>query len=151
MSLFGFVPSAYAQAAGQAAPSTIDMLQSFAPLIVIVGIFYFLLIRPQQQKAKQLRTQLSQLRRGDSVITAGGIIGTVARVVSDDELAVDIAEGVRVRVVRSTVTGVVSKGEAANDTGKSASADTDGGADASSSKPARRRKTPAGGQGGPAS
>ena len=151
MSLFDLVPSAYAQAAGQASPSTIDMLQQFAPLVIIVGIFYFLLIRPQQQKAKQLRTQLSQLRRGDGVVTAGGIIGTVARVISDDELTVDIAEGVRVRVVRSTVTGIVSKGEAPADSGKTASADKDDETDAPSPRPARRRKTPAGSQGGSAS
>ena len=141
---FGLVSSAYAQAAsGQSSSSGLDALQQFVPLIFIVVIFYFLLFRPQQQKAKQLRNQLGQLRRGDGVITAGGIIGTVARVISDDELAVDIAEGVRVRVVRSTVTGVVSKSEApANDGGKSPS--TDGDADAGSSKPAGRRKTPAG-------
>jgi preprotein translocase subunit YajC len=117
MSLFGMIPSAYAQATTQPAPGAGDMLQNFAPLILIFVIFYFLLIRPQQQKTKQLRTQLSQLRRGDSVVTAGGIIGTVARVTSDEELAIDIADGVRVRVVRSTITGVVSKGEPA-DSGK---------------------------------
>ena len=138
---FGLVSSAYAQAAaGQPAPTGLDMLQQFVPLIFIVVIFYFLLFRPQQQKAKQLKNQLAQLRRGDSVITAGGIIGTIARVINDDELAVDIAEGVRVRVVRSTVTGVVSKSEApANDSGKGASSDGD--ADA---EPTGKRKTPAG-------
>jgi preprotein translocase subunit YajC len=111
MSSIGLIPSAYAQTATQAAASPLDMLQSFAPFILVIGIFYFLLIRPQQQRAKQLKTQLSQLRRGDSVVTAGGIIGTVARVVSDDEVTLDIAEGVRVRVVRSTITGLNTKGE----------------------------------------
>jgi len=135
MSLFDFIPSAYAQsAAGQPQPGIAEMLQSFAPLIIIVGIFYFLLIRPQQQKAKQLRSQLSQLRRGDGVVTSGGIIGTVARVVSDDEVAVDIAEGVRVRVVRSTITGIMSKSEAPSDGGKPASAD------GNPVKPGKRRK-----------
>ncbi|HLG89027.1 MAG TPA: preprotein translocase subunit YajC [Alphaproteobacteria bacterium] len=137
---FGLISSAYAQAtSGQTAPGGLDMLQQFVPLIFIVVIFYFLLFRPQQQKAKQLRNQLSQLRRGDGVVTAGGIIGTVARVISDDELAVDIAEGVRVRVVRSTITGVVSKSEAANDGGKGSSSDGE-----VETKPAGRRKTPAG-------
>jgi len=145
MSLFGFIPSAYAQAAGAPAqPGITDMLQQFAPLIFIVAIFYFLLIRPQQQKTKQLKAQLSQLRRGDGVVTAGGIIGTVARVVGDDEVAVDIAEGVRVRVVRSTITGIMSKSEAPADNGKSVDKDD------SDAKPARKRKEPAGGQGGPA-
>jgi preprotein translocase subunit YajC len=139
---FGLVSSAYAQATSGQPASGLDMLQQFVPLIFIVVIFYFLLFRPQQQKAKQLRNQLAQLRRGDGVVTAGGIIGTVARVISDDELAVDIAEGVRVRVVRSTITGVVSKSEAPTDSGKGASSEAD--TDAAPSKPAGRRKTPAG-------
>lgn len=151
MSLFGLIPSAYAQAPGQPQPGTLDMLQSFAPLIIIVGIFYFLLIRPQQQKAKQLKTQLSQIRRGDAVVTAGGIIGTVARIVNDDEVAVDIAEGVRVRVVRSTITGIMSKSEAPTDSGKTGSADKEGDGDTPGSKPTRRRKEAAGSQGGTAS
>jgi preprotein translocase subunit YajC len=115
MSSFGLIPSAYAQAATPQAASPLDMLQSFAPFIIVIGIFYFLLIRPQQQRQKQLKTQLSQLRRGDSVVTAGGIIGTVARVVSDDEVMLDIAEGVRVRVVRATITGINAKGEPRSD------------------------------------
>ena len=113
MSLFGLIPSAVAQTTGAAdgGSSPMDMLQQFFPFIIVIGIFYFLLIRPQQQKAKQLKTQLSGLRRGDNVITSGGIIGTVARVVNDDEVSVEIAEGVRVRVVRATITGITGKGE----------------------------------------
>src|ERR1700733_7584341 len=118
MSLFGLIPSAVAQSTGAAAAAggwPMDMLQQFAPFIIVIGIFYFLLIRPQQQKAKQLKAQLANLRRGDNIITAGGIIGTVARVVNDDELSVEIAEGVRVRVLRSTVTGITAKGEPRTD------------------------------------
>jgi preprotein translocase subunit YajC len=113
MSLFGLIPSAVAQTTGTAAGanSPMDMLQQFFPFIIVIGIFYFLLIRPQQQKAKQLKAQLSGLRRGDNVITSGGIIGTVARVVNDDEVSLEIADGVRVRVVRSTITGITGKGE----------------------------------------
>jgi preprotein translocase subunit YajC len=146
MSLFGLIPSAYAQAATQPAPGAADMLQNFAPLILIFVIFYFLLIRPQQQKTKQLRNQLSQLRRGDSVITAGGIIGTVARIVSDDEVAVDIADGVRVRVVRTTITGIVSKSEPPADKGKTDAADEpapDKPAGTANSRPSRRGKSAA--------
>jgi preprotein translocase subunit YajC len=88
-----------------------EMLQQFFPFIIVIGIFYFLLIRPQQQKAKQLKAQLSGLKRGDAVITSGGIIGTIARVVNDDEVTVEIADGVRVRVVRSTISGITAKGE----------------------------------------
>ena len=131
LALFGFIPDAYAQTAtGAAGASPVDMLQQFAPFIIVIGIFYFLLIRPQQQKAKQLKAQLSELRRGDNIVTAGGIIGTVSRVVNDDELSVEIAEGVRVRVVRSTVTGIASKGEPRSD------------ADTPAPKPVRRGKTP---------
>jgi preprotein translocase subunit YajC len=138
MSLFGLIPSAYAQttsAAGGVSSNPMDMLQQFAPFIIVIGIFYFLLIRPQQQKAKQLKTQLSDLRRGDNVITSGGIIGTVARVVSDDEVSVEIAEGVRVRVVRSTITGITGKGEPRTDVKPESD-------EAVKPKPVRRGKTP---------
>jgi preprotein translocase subunit YajC len=111
MSLFGLIPDAVAQTATPATAGAADLLQQFAPFVLIIGIFYFLLIRPQQQKQKQLRAQLADLRRGDSIVTSGGIIGTVARVISDDELSIEIAEGVRVRVVRSTITGITGKGE----------------------------------------
>jgi preprotein translocase subunit YajC len=138
MSLFGLIPSAVAQTTGAAAAgggSPMEMLQQFAPFIIVIGIFYFLLIRPQQQKAKQLKAQLSDLRRGDNIITAGGIIGTVARVVNDDELSVEIAEGVRVRVLRSTVTGITAKGEPRTDV-KSDTVDA-----IEKPKPVRRGKT----------
>jgi preprotein translocase subunit YajC len=143
MSLFGLIPSAVAQTTNAAAGggSPMDMLQQFAPFIIVIGIFYFLLIRPQQQKAKQLKAQLSELRRGDNIITAGGIIGTVARVTNDDELSVEIAEGVRVRVLRSTVTGITAKGEPRTDA-KAASDETeDKPKAASTSKYVRRGKT----------
>ncbi len=137
MSLFGLITPAYAQAAGGAAaqPGMAEMLQNFAPLVIIVGVFYFLLFRPQQQRAKQLREQIANLRRGDSVVTAGGIIGTIARVVNDDELAVDIAEGVRVRVVRSTITGINTRGEAPA-AGSGGAANSDGDAKSGKKKPA---------------
>ena len=83
----------------------------FLPLVLIFVVFYFLLIRPQQKRAKDHKTMLAALRRGDRVVTGGGIIGTVAKVVSDDEVSVDIAEGVRVRVLRSTITSVLARTE----------------------------------------
>jgi preprotein translocase subunit YajC len=85
----------------------------FAPLVLIFVVFYFMMIRPQQQRQKQHKTMLEALRRGDKVVTAGGIIGTVAKVVSDTEVAVDLADNVRVRVVRSTITQVLAKTEPA--------------------------------------
>jgi preprotein translocase subunit YajC len=84
-------------------------LIQFLPLVLIFVVFYFLLIRPQQRKARDHRTTLDALRRGDRVVTGGGIIGTVVRVDSPDEVVIDIADGVRVRVVRSTITNVVAK------------------------------------------
>lgn len=136
MKLFDLVPSAYAQAATPAgSPGAADLLQNFAPIILIVVIFYFLMLRPQQQKAKQLRNQLAQLRRGDSVVTSGGIIGTVYRVVSDTEIMLEIAEGVRARIVRSTITAILSKSEPSD---KADEANDD----KPTAKPARKGKTP---------
>jgi len=81
----------------------------FLPLVLIFVVFYFLLIRPQQRKAKDHKTMLDALRRGDRVVTGGGIIGTVSRVDNPEEVTVDIAESVRVRVLRSTITSVLAK------------------------------------------
>ncbi len=139
MPRFELIQSAYAQSATPSSGIT-DLLQGPLPMMVAIGfIFYFLMIRPQSQKAKELRNQLSQLRRGDSIVTSGGIIGTVARVVSDTEVTVDIAEGVRVRVVRSTITGLMSKSEAPA-AGKGTTDNDDADADPVKGKTPRRRK-----------
>jgi preprotein translocase subunit YajC len=98
-------------------------LISFAPFVLIFVVFYFLLFRPQQQRQKQMKAMLESLRRGDRVVTSGGIIGTVAKVVSDSEVAIDIAENTRVRVVRSTITQVLSKPEPASKGKEKSSAD----------------------------
>ncbi len=85
----------------------------FLPLVLIFGVFYFLLIRPQQQRQKQMKTMLSALKRGDRVVTAGGILGTVQRVPPDrdgkpsNEVEVEIAPNLRVTVVRDTISSVV--------------------------------------------
>jgi len=107
-----WISTAYAQGVGSLLDNQGALLQ-FMPLVLIFVVFYFLLIRPQQQKAKQHRAMLGALRRGDRVVTGGGIIGSVAQVVSDDEVAIDIAQGVRVRVRRSTISEVLSKPEPA--------------------------------------
>ena len=85
------------------------------PLILIFGIMYFLLIRPQQKKAKQHQTMVKALRRGDQVVTQGGLIGKVVKVKEDNELEVELSEGVKVRVVQSTVAQVLNKTEPAKD------------------------------------
>jgi preprotein translocase subunit YajC len=113
------ISPAYAQSVGGAGGFD---LMTFAPLVAIFVVFYFLLIRPQQKKAKQHKEMLGQVKRGDRVVTGGGIIGTVAKVVSDSEVQVEIAEGVRVRVLRTTITDILAKteprgGDAAEDKG----------------------------------
>lgn len=97
----------------QAAPSFLGGfdVMSILPLILIFAVFYFFLIRPQQKKAQQQKDLLSALRRGDRIITNGGLIGVIHKVVNDQELLVEIAEGVRVRVARSMVASLLSKTE----------------------------------------
>ena len=85
------------------------------PLILIFAIMYFLLIRPQQKKAKEHRAMVKALRRGDQVVTQGGVIGKVAKVKDENELEVEIADGVKVRVVQSTIAQVLNKPEPAKD------------------------------------
>ena len=100
------ISTAYAQGTGLLDQSA---LIQFLPLILIFIVFYFLLIRPQQKKAKDQRAMLDALRRGDRVVTGGGILGTVSKVVSPEEVEVDIASGVRVKVLRSTIASVLAK------------------------------------------
>jgi preprotein translocase subunit YajC len=101
------ISTAYAQSPGGLFDQS--ALVQFLPLVLIFVVFYFLLIRPQQKKAKDHRTMLDALRRGDRVVTCGGIVGTVSKVVGPEEVEVDIAQGVRVRVLRSTISSVLAK------------------------------------------
>jgi preprotein translocase subunit YajC len=101
-----FVTPAYAQAAGAAGGA--GAIAQFIPLILIFVIMYFLILRPQQKRMKEHRNMVSELKRGDQVITQGGLIGKVTDV-KDDELTVEIAQGVKVRVVRATVAQVVAQ------------------------------------------
>lgn len=88
-----------------------DFLIQIAPLILLFAIFYFLLIRPQQQRQKQHQAMVAAVRRGDSVVTAGGIVGRVAKVKDDGEILVEIADNVQVRVVKSTLADVRSRAD----------------------------------------
>jgi preprotein translocase subunit YajC len=107
-----FITPAYAQGAGG------DAFTSFLPIILIFVIFYFLLIRPQQKKMKNHRAMLSQVKRGDRVLTGGGIIGTITKVKEEnDEVTVEIADGVRVDILRGTITDVFNASPAAGGTG----------------------------------
>ncbi|MCV2889570.1 preprotein translocase subunit YajC [Ruegeria aquimaris] len=88
-------------------------IAQFLPLILIFAIMYFLLIRPQQKKVKEHQAMVAALRRGDQVITQGGLVGKVVKVKDDGELEVEIAEGVKVRVIKATIAQVLSKTEPA--------------------------------------
>ncbi len=102
------ISPAYAQDAGAGGFGGIEAL---LPLVLIFVVFYFLLIRPQQKKMKQHKEMLGAIRRGDKVVTGGGIVGAVTKVGTDGDLTVEIAEGVRVRVQQSLVSTVLSKTE----------------------------------------
>ena len=106
-----FITPAYAQAAG----GTASLFSSLIPFVLIFGIMWVLLIRPQQKKLKQHAAMLEALRRGDQIITQGGVVGKVVKVKDEaNEVEVEIAKGVNVRVVKSTITTVMNKTEPAN-------------------------------------
>jgi len=104
------ISPAYAQAGGGGGG---DILVSLLPIILIFVVFYFLLIRPQQKKVKQHRAMIEALRRGDRIVTSGGIVGQITKVINDGEVEVEIAQGTRVRVIRHTITDVLDKTEPA--------------------------------------
>ncbi len=104
-----FISQAWAQGAGAGGGS--DFLVQLFPLVLIFIVFYFLLIRPQQTKAKQQKEMLAGVKRGDRVVTGGGIIGLVTKVIGDNELQVELAEGVRVRIIKQTITDILTRGE----------------------------------------
>jgi len=104
-----FIPSAYAQVAGGAASGSdgLAIAMQFFPFILLFVGFYFLMIRPQQRRVKEHQARISAVKKGDEVVTGGGIRGKVTKV-SDDEAEVEIAQGVKVRVVKSTITHVLT-------------------------------------------
>ena len=104
-----FATPAFAQAAGGQGGAAGGLI-SLVPIILIFAIMYFLMIRPQQKKVKEHRAMVEALRRGDQVVTSGGLIGKVTKV-ADAEVEVELAPNVKVRVVRSTISQVVSKTE----------------------------------------
>ena len=106
------ITPAYAQGVGGASP---DMLYQLLPFALIFAIMYFLILRPQQKRAKQHQEMVKNVRRGDVVITSGGTVGKITKVVDDDQIEIEIAEGVRVRQLRSMVADVRSKTEPVKD------------------------------------
>ena len=107
-----FVTPAFAQDAA-AAPGGAAVFAQFLPIILIFVIFYFLLIRPQQKKMKEHRAMVEALRRGDQVVTSGGIVAKVSKVQDDGMVEVEIADGVKVKVLKHTITTVLNKTEPA--------------------------------------
>ena len=101
-----FISPAWAQGIGGGG---LGELGGLLPLVLIFVVFYFLLIRPQQKKAKQHREMLGNLRRGDRIVTNGGLVGTISKVPNDSELIVEIAEGVKVRVLRGMIAESMTK------------------------------------------
>jgi preprotein translocase subunit YajC len=107
-----FVTPAFAQGATGAGGAG-DLLMSLVPFVFILVIMWVMIIRPQRQRQKAHEEMVKNLRRGDTVVTSGGLIGKVAKVISDTEVEIEIAEGVKVRAVRSTIGEVRAKGEPA--------------------------------------
>lgn len=107
-----FVSPAFAQAAGGAASGGI-MNSLLIPMVLVFGIMYFLIIRPQQKKLKEDEAMRGAVRRGDQVLTQGGIIGKVVKVRDDAEIDVEIADGVKVRMTKAAILQVMSKTEPA--------------------------------------
>lgn len=103
-----FVTAAYAQDATAAAGGASTFVQ-FVPLVLIFVIMYFLMIRPQQKKLNDHKAMVAALRRGDQIVTGGGIVGKVTKVADDAMVEVEIADGVKVKVVKSSITQVLSK------------------------------------------
>ena len=119
-----WITPAYAQpAAGAGDGGFMQQVGMLFPLIAVFVIFYFIVLRPQQQRMKALATMVANVRRGDTVVTAGGLVGKVTKVVDDNEVLVEIAEGVRVRVIKSTIADVRTKGEPATSDNKAKSDD----------------------------
>ena len=103
-----FVTPAYAQSAGGGS----DLVVSLLPFVLIFVIMYFLIIRPQRQQAKQREAMLAAIRRNDTIVTGGGLVGKVTKVIDDNEVEVEIAKDTKVRIVRSLIADVRVKGEA---------------------------------------
>lgn len=108
-----FISPAYAQAA--AGGDTNSMLMSLLPFALIFVIMYFLILKPQQKKVKDHAELVKNIRRGDTIVTNGGLVGKVTKVVDDDQVEMEIADGVRIRQLRQMVSAVRTKGEPAKE------------------------------------
>lgn len=113
-----FVTAALAQSTGAPAAAgggMTDILIQFAPILLLVVIFYMLIFRPQQKRAKAQQAMLASVSRGDTIVTSGGIVGKVTKAVDGEDLEVEIAPGARVKVVRGMITDVRNRANPVND------------------------------------
>jgi preprotein translocase subunit YajC len=108
------ITPAFAQAAGSAGDAN-SMMMSLLPFALIFVIMYFLILRPQQKKVKEHAEMVKNVRRGDTIITSGGLVGKVTKVIDDDTVEFEVADGIRARQMRQMITGVRAKGEPLND------------------------------------
>lgn len=120
-----FISPAFAQDAPAGGLTGLFTSSPLVPLIFMLVIMYFLVLRPQQKRVADHRAMIASIKRGDTVVTSGGIIGKVVRVINDSELQVEIAEGVRVRVIRATVAEVRTRGDTRDAEAKKALARAD--------------------------
>ena len=107
-----FVTPAYAQGP---AGGGMELFSSFVPIILLIAIFWFLIFRPQQKRMKEHKAMLAAVKRGDTIVTSGGIVGKVTKVVENEDIEIEVAQGVKVKVVRGMVADVRSKSEPVND------------------------------------
>ncbi|WP_322517116.1 preprotein translocase subunit YajC [Rhodopseudomonas palustris] len=138
-----FVTPAFAQAAAAGGDAN-SMLMSLLPFALIFVIMYFLILRPQQRKVKEHAELVKNIRRGDTIITSGGLVGKVTKVVDDDQIEFELADGVRARQMRQMITGVRAKGEPVKDVpekGKGKAKDKDADDKAESAKDSAKDDT----------
>jgi preprotein translocase subunit YajC len=125
-----FITPAFAQAAA-AGGDTNSMIMSLLPFALIFVIMYFLILRPQQKKVKDHAEMVKNIRRGDTIVTSGGLVGKVTKVVDDEQVEFELAENVRVRQLRTMISGVRAKGEPAKEKGEKDKVETKDGSAAS--------------------
>lgn len=107
-----FVTPAYAQGP---AGGGMELFSSFVPIILLIAIFWFLIFRPQQKRMKEHKAMLAAVKRGDTIVTSGGIVGKVTKVVENEDIEIEVAQGVKVKVVRTMIADVRTKSEPVND------------------------------------
>ena len=107
-----FVTPAYAQGP---AGGGMELFSSFVPIILLIAIFWFLIFRPQQKRMKEHKAMLAAVKRGDTIVTSGGIVGKVTKVVENEDIEIEVAQGVKVKVVRTMIADVRTKSEPLND------------------------------------